>query len=241
MRVGLLLSGCGVQDGSEVYEAVLSILALERGGAQVQAIAPDTSQAEIVNHYSGEEVRGETRTVLAESARITRGKIVSTREVSAHDLDALVIVGGTGVVKNLCSYASDGAKARINPDCERLITEMTALGKPIGALGLGGFLVALALRGSGKNPSLAPGGDATTAARFAEIGASYVAANADEIHIDTANSIVSTAGLTLAAGPLEAEPGISALVSRVLAMAREVGSSAHSGSLSMSDRTQAVI
>ncbi len=44
-KVGVMLSGCGVEDGSEIYEAVLTILALERNGATVQAIAPDIDQA----------------------------------------------------------------------------------------------------------------------------------------------------------------------------------------------------
>src|SRR4028119_1915616 len=110
-KVGVLLSGCGVQDGSEVYEAVLTILALERAGATVQALAPDVEQPRIVNHYTGQETRLEARNVLTESARIVRGKITSTTSVSAHDLDALIIVGGFGVLNNLSSYSAEGESA----------------------------------------------------------------------------------------------------------------------------------
>jgi enhancing lycopene biosynthesis protein 2 len=220
-KVGVILSGCGVQDGSEVYEAVLTILALERAGASVQAIAPDSEQSQVVNHYTGEEVRLETRGVLAESARIVRGKVDSATGVSAHDLDALIIVGGYGVVKNLCTYAVDGADATVNPDIERLIQEMNALGKPIGAMCAGSVLAALALRA--KSPTLTTGNDGSTAAGLVRIGAHHVATAVDEIHVDEANNIVSTAAFFAAESVSQAEPGITALVNRVLEMARRLG------------------
>ncbi len=215
LKVGVLLSGCGFNDGSEVYEAVLTILALEKAGATVQAMAPDIEQAVVVNHYSGEEERREVRNMLVESARIVRGQIISTREVSSHSLDALVVIGGWGAVKNLCSYFVDGAQARINPDAERLITELHALGKPIGAMCTGPILVALALRD--KNISVTVGQDAATSENLAALGATHAPTNVDEIHVDSANKIVSTAHT-----PAEAEPAISALVARVVGFARDI-------------------
>ena len=223
-KVGVLLSGCGVQDGSEIYESVLTILALEKAGADVVALAPDVPQAHVVNHYKGQEEREIVplggghggRNVLAESARIVRGKITGVEQVSAHDLDALVIVGGYGVVKNLCTFASDGVDATVNPDIERLIVEMNGLGKPIGAMCAGPILVALCLRG--KAVSLTVGNEASTALALTRLGAHHVTSNVDEIHTDTTNKIVSTAAFFSAQSVSEAEPGIYALVNRVLAM-----------------------
>jgi enhancing lycopene biosynthesis protein 2 len=189
-KVGVLLSGCGVQDGSEVYEAVLTILALERAGATVQALAPDVEQSQIVNHYTGQETRLEARGVLTESARIVRGKISSTTSVSAHDLDALIIVGGYGVVKNLCTYAVDGEDATINTDVERLIQELNGLGKPIGAMCAGTTLVALALRE--KSPTLTIGTDGSAAAGLVRLGTRHTTTEVDQIFVDDANNIVST-------------------------------------------------
>jgi enhancing lycopene biosynthesis protein 2 len=218
-KVGVLLSGCGVLDGSEVYEAVLTILALERAGADVAALAPDIPQAEILNHYRGTELRtgeagGPTRSVLAESARIVRGKITSLSEVSAHDLDALIIPGGYGVVKNLCSYADDGESAHVNDGVKRLINEFVTLGKPIGALCIAPILVALAI--GNRAPSLTVGNDAKTAVDLQRFGASHVATSVDEIHVDEKLKIVSTPAFMLANHAIEAEPGINKLVSKVL-------------------------
>jgi len=220
LKVGVLLSGCGFQDGSEVYEAVLTILALEKAGASVQAMAPDVEQAVVIDHYSGQETRLAARNMLAESARIVRGQIISTREISSHNLDALVIIGGWGAVKNLCSYSVDGAEGRVNPDVERLISEMHALGKPIGAMCAGPILLAMALRG--QSISVTIGNDAATAEGLAATGATHAPTNVDEIHVDTANKIVSTAAFMLAHTPAEAEPAISALVARVVGFARDL-------------------
>jgi enhancing lycopene biosynthesis protein 2 len=223
-KVGVLLSGCGVQDGSEVYESVLTILALEKAGADVVALAPDVSQAHVINHYTNQEERNivplggdnSGRSVLAESARIVRGKITGVEQISAHDLDALVIVGGFGVAKNLCTFASDGVDAVVNPDIERLIVEMNGLGKPIGAMCAGPILVALCLRN--KNVSLTVGNEASTALALTRLGSHHITTNVDEIHTDEVNKVVSTSAFYSAQTVSEAEPGINALVARVLAM-----------------------
>jgi enhancing lycopene biosynthesis protein 2 len=224
-KVGVLLSGCGVEDGSEVYEAVLTILALERAGAFVQAIAPDVEQPFVYNHYTGQEDRSASvdggRRVLAESARIVRGQIISVGEISAHDLDALVVVGGYGVLKNLCSYDSDGLNARINADVERLIVEMSGLGKPIGAMCCGPMLLALALRD--KAPTLTVGDDAEMSMALQQLGARVITTQVNEVYVDADNSIVTTAAFMLGKSILEIEPGIQQLVSEVLRMARALG------------------
>ena len=49
-KVGVVLSGCGVYDGSEIHETVLTLLALSRQGADVICFAPDKTQADVVNH-----------------------------------------------------------------------------------------------------------------------------------------------------------------------------------------------
>jgi len=223
-RVGVLLSGCGVQDGSEIYEAVLTLLALEREGATVRAIAPDVDQAMVVNHYTGAEDRregfGAARHVLTEAARIVRGKIMSTNEISAHDLDALIIPGGYGVVRNLCTYGTDSVDATVNDSVARLIRELNALGKPIGAICVAPILVALALKG--KSLSLTVGNDAALAADLGRLGATHVVTGLDEIHIDEANHVVSTSAFLLAQTPLEAQPGIDKLVGTVVRMARHL-------------------
>ena len=49
VKVGVCLSGCGVFDGSEIHEAVITLLALDRAGAEWRCMAPDTT-FEVVDH-----------------------------------------------------------------------------------------------------------------------------------------------------------------------------------------------
>ena len=51
-RIGVLLSGCGFLDGSEIQEATLTLLALDRRGVQVVPVAPSIEQSGVINHVS---------------------------------------------------------------------------------------------------------------------------------------------------------------------------------------------
>ena len=84
-KVGVMLSGCGVYDGSEIHEAVLTLLSLDRAGAEIVCMAPDIEQMHVMNHYSQTESY-EKRNVLIESARIARGDIENLADVIETDL-----------------------------------------------------------------------------------------------------------------------------------------------------------
>ena len=107
-RVGVVLSGCGVYDGAEIHEAVLTMLALDEAGAEIVCVAPDVDQMHVINHVNG-DVTGERRNVLIESARIARGPVSDVAGVTADQLDALVFPGGFGAAKNLCNFSTAAA------------------------------------------------------------------------------------------------------------------------------------
>ena len=146
-KVGVLLSGCGVFDGAEIHESVITLLALDRAGAEAVCMAPDVDQMHVVDHRTEQPVPGETRNVLTESARIARGDIKDVATVSADDLDAVVIPGGFGAAKNLCTFAVDGPNCTVNPDVQRLVVEMFDKGKPIAAVCIAPALIAKIFEG----------------------------------------------------------------------------------------------
>lgn len=215
-KVGLLLSGCGFQDGSEIYETVLSILALERAAAEIVAMAPDAAQRDVINHCTGKSEH-QVRDVLRESARIVRGKINPVKEISADDLDALVIPGGFGVVTNLCNWAVEGAEPWVHPEVQRIINDINAQGKPIGAMCIAPVLVSMVL--GDKNPTLTIGDDKNVANSIQSMGTKHQETTVDGIAIDERNKIVSTSAFMQAGKALDAEAGISAMVNKVLEMA----------------------
>lgn len=198
MTIGVLLSGSGVYDGSEIQEAVLTFLAIAEAGAQYKCFAPDKNQAHVINHLTGEEMP-ESRNVRVESARIARGEVAPLSEAAAADLDALVIPGGFGAAKHLNRWAFEGPEGSIDPDVKRLILDMIAAGKPIAGLCMGPTVIAKALQGSEYHAQLTVGTDQETSpydikgisAGIDQTGAKSVMRNVREIEIDTKLMIVT--------------------------------------------------
>ena len=218
-RVGVVLSGCGVFDGSEIHEAVSVLIALDRRGAQIACMAPNVPQADVVNHLMQSTAEG-GRMVLEESARIARGKIQTMVSVSGEDLDALVFPGGFGAAKNLCTFAKDGPACSVNEQVERLILEMHAAKKPMGFACIAPVIAARVLGARGLEPKLTIGTDAKTAEAIEVMKARHVNAEPTELCIDQANRIVSTPCYMTAAGPWEVYQGADKMVEAVLKLIR---------------------
>jgi enhancing lycopene biosynthesis protein 2 len=216
-RVGVVLSGCGFLDGAEIHEATLTLLSLDRRGATLVAAAPDVDQLHVVDHRKSAPVDGARRNVLAESARIVRGRISELGALSAHDLDALVFPGGYGVAKNLCTFATEGRNMRVLPAVERLVREMRAAGKPMGFICIAPVIAGRVLGAEG--PKLTIGDDAETAAAIESWGARHVACPVEQVVVDERLRIVSTPAYMLGPWIAPVAAGIDRLVSAVLEMA----------------------
>lgn len=215
-RIGVVLSGCGVYDGSEIHEAVLTLLAIDRSGAEAICMAPDMELAEI-DHLAGQPT-GAKRNVLIESARIARGNIINITIVKADDLDAIIFPGGFGAAKNLCDFATKGAEASVQPEVARLLKEMAAAKKPIGAICIAPALIAAVL-GKEYAPAITIGNDAGTAAAINATGSIHQNCPVRELVIDSKNRIVTTPAYMLAGCISEAAEGIEKAVKAVIALA----------------------
>ncbi len=219
-RVGVCLSGCGVFDGTEIHEAVLVLLALDRAGAEADCFAPDVEQMHVVDHKTGRPAEGESRNVLVESARIARGKIRPASEVRAKEIDALIFPGGFGAAKNLCDFAARGPGCAAEPQVARILGEMLEAGKPVGAICISPAVVAAVVKAAGGRVELTIGNDQETAAALEKMGVKHVACPVGDIHIDEGRNVVSTPAYMLAGSIREAAEGIEKLVRTVLERCR---------------------
>ncbi len=218
MKIGVVLSGCGVMDGAEIHESVLTLLALAKQGVEAVCMAPDMEQVQVINHLTGQETK-EKRNVLVESARIARGKIKDMKTVRAAEIDALILPGGYGAAKNLCSFAFDGAECKVNPDVSRLVKEVHQAGKPIGAICISPALMAKIFEGSGMKLTI--GNEKETADAIRKMGNAHVDCGVRETAVDKPNRMVTTPAYMLAQNVAEAAAGIEKLVGEVIAMAKE--------------------
>jgi enhancing lycopene biosynthesis protein 2 len=214
-RVGVLLSGCGVYDGTEIHEAVLTLLALDRHGARVVCAAPDVKQLHVVNHTTTEQME-ETRNVLIESARIARGSIIDLKDLVVDRIDALILPGGTGAVTNLSNFAVKGPQAEVHPDVHRVLQETLKAGKPIGAICIAPATLVRSL--ARYAPEVTIGNDEGTAAAIETMGGRHVFCQADQIHVDPHLKIVTTPSYMVPASIKDVAVGIEKLVSKVLAL-----------------------
>jgi enhancing lycopene biosynthesis protein 2 len=220
-RVGVVLSGCGAQDGSEVREAVLALLSIERSGAESLCLAPDLSQARVIDHRTGNP-DGPARRVLAEAARIARGNVLDLASVTLDDVDALIFPGGNGVTTVLSSYADKGVVCDVHPDVVRLLKAHLSSRRPTGFICLAPILAARVLGpAAGVRLTLGPRG--TVAAKHAAVmGADVRPCPVRDIVVDDKARVVSTPGYMYDDASLpDVAVGIDKLVRAVLSLAKD--------------------
>ena len=215
-NVAVILSGCGVYDGAEINEAVLTLLCLEQQGASYQCFAPDREQMHVINHLTGEPAGGESRNVLVEAARIARGNIKAITEAKVADFDALVVPGGFGAAKNLCDFAVAGDQMTVQADFLELAQSFHQAGKPIGLICIAPVMAA-AICGEGTRCTI--GNDADTAAAIGAMGGEHLECPVSEARVDADKKMVTTPAYMLAGSVSEAYAGISDCVKEVLALA----------------------
>lgn len=211
-NIAVVLSGCGVYDGTEIHESVITLLRLSQRGAHVQCFAPNIAQLHVINHLTGEEMP-ESRNVLVESARIARGEIKDIREAKVDDFDALIVPGGFGAAKNLSSFATEGAACSVQPDVLALAEAFAEAGKPIGLMCIS---PAIAAKIYGPGVICTIGKDADTAAAVEKMGDTHQECEVSDIVEDKARKLVSTPAYMLAQSISEAASGINKMVDRVL-------------------------
>ena len=216
-KVAVILSGCGVYDGAEIHESVLTLLRLDQRGAQVQCFAPNIAQLHVINHLTGEEMP-ESRNVLVESARIARGNVKDIRDADVEDFDALIVPGGFGAAKNLSNFAIEGAGCTVQPEVLALAEAFAEAGKPVGLICIS---PALAAKIYGPGVTCTIGNDADTAAAMNKMGATHEECAVTEIVEDKARKLVTTPAYMLAQTISEAASGINKLVDRVLELTHE--------------------
>ncbi|MEA3496305.1 MAG: isoprenoid biosynthesis glyoxalase ElbB [Bacteroidota bacterium] len=187
-KIAIILSGCGVFDGSEIHESVLTMLAINRAGAEYTIFAPDIEQYHVINHITGEEMP-ESRNVLIESARIARGNIHKLTEYKPSKFDALIFPGGFGVAKNLCTFAFDGADCSVDPRISKAILSTVEMNKPIGALCISPALITKVI---GEDLEVTIGKDKETAEGIEKMDGVHKLTDHGQVIVDEKHKVVTT-------------------------------------------------
>lgn len=215
-NIAVILSGCGVYDGSEIHEAVLTLLAIEQAGAKYRCFAPNINQHHVINHLTGEVMVAEQRNVLVESARIARGDVEDLSEFYIEEFDALIVPGGFGAAKNLSDFAINGEAISVNEQVLASCKAFAKAGKPAGYMCIAPVMIPLIY---GKDAQATIGKDIAIAESLTNIGLTHKDCEVDDIIVDDARQLVSTPAYMLATSLTEAASGINKLVAKVIDMA----------------------
>lgn len=223
-RAAIVLSGCGVFDGSEIHEAVSVLIHLSRLGVEWHCFSPDVEQSQTFNHYLGEVEPRRQRNMLHESARIARGKehISPLTDLEASDFDALFFPGGFGAAKNLCTFAVDGPDCEVEPSVERAVKLFRAAGKPIGMCCIAPVIAAkiLGTTGGGDGCTLTLGGEGDASAAATKMGVRHVVKGVREAVVDQENLLVTTPAYMCDAPIHEVYEGIGKMVEETMRLAK---------------------
>lgn len=214
-KIAVILSGCGFYDGAEIHESVLTMLCIERSGASYQCFAPDIDQFHVVDHLSAEESTGEKRNVLTEAARIARGNIKDLTELNVGEFDAIAIPGGFGVAKNLANFAIVGEGYECNQTLVEKCKEFVAAKKPLALACIAPILLPHIIDDS---VSLTIGNDVDTAAVLANLGATHVDCQVNQVALDKKYNVVTTPAYMLATNISECFESIEAMINQLMEM-----------------------
>lgn len=212
-NVAVILSGCGVYDGSEIYETVLTLLAIEQAGAKYRCFAPNIEQHHVINHLTGEVSDGETRNVLVESARVARGDVENIEVLVESEFDAIIFPGGFGAAKNLCDFAINGDQCTVNPLILNAAKSFAKANKPAGYMCIAPAMLPFIY---GKNIQGTIGTDVGVASALTALGLSHQNCPVDDIVVDQQAKLVTTPAYMLATNISEAAQGINKLVAKVI-------------------------
>ncbi len=210
-KFAVILAGCGSRDGAEIHEATMTLYAIKQQGADYQIYAPNINQHHVINHLTGEEMN-ETRNILIESARIARGNAKPLSELDMNKYDALILPGGFGVAKNLCTFAFDGPNCTVNKEVEKAILDAYKAHKPIGALCIAPVILAKLI----KDAKLTIGIDQGTTKAVIEMGAIHSPTSHGEVAVDAKNLLFTTPCYMLDASIVDIANGAIAVVKEMM-------------------------
>lgn len=225
-KIGVLLHGNGVFDGSEIHESVFALLAIAEVGAEAICFAPNVNQHHVLNHITGQEMT-ETRNVLVESARIARGNIKDIVDVNADELDGLVMPGGFGTAKNITKWAFEGPAGSILESVKTLILTLVRQGKPIAGLCMSPTTIAKALEGTefhahlsvGTTEEASPYDIAAISAGMESIGQVAEMASVREVAVDKDLKIITAPCYMMEASIVEVRENIKLAIEKLISLA----------------------
>ena len=212
-KIAVILSGCGVYDGAEIHESVLTYYFLDKQGYSVDFYAPNIIQKEVIDHLT-KKPSSESRNVLVESARIARGDILDLKFFDIELYEAVIFPGGFGVAKNFSNYAENSTNFSVDQSIKSVIKNTHAAKKPMGFLCISPVIAASLF----PDTRLTLGYTNDAQESIDILGGKGIQATAHDVVVDKDHLIASTPAYMIDASISDIAVGIEKLCKTVLSM-----------------------
>lgn len=216
IRFAVVLAGCGVFDGAEIHEATSTLFSISKHGGEYFCFSLNKPQFHVINHETQQPVEGETRNILIESARISRGKVKPLDEYQPEEFDAIIFPGGFGVAKNFFTFAKEGVSCEIDGLIKDVILRTHKAGKFIGGMCVSPGLIVRAFKGTNIHPKVTGGKEVGLADAIGKMGGIHMECDATEACIDEDNKIVTTPAYTSAQNIFEVFQGVESMIVTII-------------------------
>ncbi|KAJ3442915.1 glyoxalase elbb [Anaeramoeba flamelloides] len=213
--VAVILSGCGVYDGSEIHEATAVLRSIAKLGYTYKCFAPLT-KLNTVNHVTGKNDNTK-RSVLEESARISRGEISPLKDLDTSKFSAVVLPGGFGAAKNLSDFAFKGTEMSVNSTLERKLNEFKNENKPIGACCIAPVILSKVF----PKCKITIGNDPNVSSAIKQLGGIHEEKLETEICVDMENKFVTTPAYMRCTRIDQVFDGVDNMVKKVLELSKK--------------------
>ncbi len=209
-KIAVILLSPGHKDGSEITEAACARIALSELKAEVSYFSFDVN-------FPTDDGLG-ARNALVESQRISRGESLPINELNPEIYDALVLPGGSGMLKNLSTWLVDKEKFEIHSALQNVILKFYQQSKPIGAICISPFLVAHVLKN--HKPLITLGQSSELISTLSQFDIQHEACPSEDYITDRDCKVLSTpAYMNDHATPFEVYTGIRLMIKELVEMA----------------------
>ena len=213
---GIFLNGCGYNEGTDIWEAVLLQYFLDE--KKIKTLYLFSSPSFSHNEQSTLPV---TKNLFSETSIIAHGGLKELREISPESLEALILPGGEGILKKFTQLNLKNPILKIDPELKKFIRETYRRKIVIAGCGLSCLVIAYSLIDIVTSPLiLTTGNDPGLSNQLEKLGVNHVITKPYEAVIDAENRVVTTPGSKMRANLGDLGTGLKNLIDGILELTK---------------------
>lgn len=214
----IFLSGCGYQEGTDIWEVAFLSYHLERHHRLI------LNMSAVPSTWSRTADSNSPLNPLESSKFLCRGGISPLQEVEDRKLQSLILPGGRGALVNFTDFEKKGENFKVDLALRGLVRKMYRRKRPIAACGLAVALLVNCLKElTTEPPTVTAGGNAQVGHLLEKMGAQVIPTSSGEALIDHENLLVTTGGALVEKRLVKLSEGMENIVKGLVELSKASG------------------